>query len=56
MDKSLSNLSVLSGSTGAIGASITPEKRIPIKKGNIKPLATSPPRKDPITNKNKTLY
>ena len=43
-------LSVLSG---AIGASITPEKRIIRKKRNIKLLATSPPRKDPIPNQYK---
>ena len=50
------DLSVLSGATGAIRASITPEKRIPIKKRNIKSLATSPPRKDTIPNQDKTLY
>ena len=43
-------LSVLSG---AIGASITPEKRIIRRKRDIKLLATSPPRKDPIPNQYK---
>ena len=32
------------------GASVTQEKRVPRKKNNMKSLATSPPRKDPITN------
>ena len=30
------------------GGSVTPEKRIPRKKKNMKSLAMSPPRKDPI--------
>ena len=37
----------------ATGASITPEKLIPINKSRIKSIATSPPRKDPIPNQNK---
>ena len=45
-------LYVLSGETGA---SITPEKHTPGKKGKIKPLATSPPRKYPIPKQDKTL-
>ena len=31
-------------------ASVTPEKRIPRKKNNMKSLSMSPPRKDPIPN------
>ena len=50
------NLSVFNGATGATGAIITPEKIIPRKKRNIKSLAMSPPRKDPIPNQDKTLY
>ena len=42
-------------STVTTGASVTPEKRIPIDKRNIKSLATSPPGKDPIPNQDKTL-
>ena len=41
-------VSILSGGTGG---SITPEKLIPGKKKNMKSLAMSPPRKDPIPNK-----
>ena len=37
----------MSGSTVAI---VTPENCIPRKKNNMKSLATSPPRKDPISN------
>ena len=44
------DISVLSGATGD---SITPEKRIPRKKRNIKSLVTSPPRNDPIPNQYK---
>ena len=36
--------------------SITPEKRIPRRKGNIKSLAASPPRKDQIPNQNKKTF
>ena len=50
------DLSVNNGETGATGAIITPEKIIPRKKSNIKSLAMSPPRKDPIPNQDKTLY
>ena len=32
------------------GSSVTPEKIIPRKKKNMKSLAMSPPRKDPIPN------
>ena len=39
--------------SGAIGDSIMLEKRIPIKKRKIKPLATLPPRKDLIPNQDK---
>ena len=49
------NISVNSGLTGETRASVTPEKRIPRKKWNIKSLATSPPRKDPITGQIKIL-
>ena len=35
---------------GVTGASVMLEKRIPRKKRNIKSLATSPTRKDPIPN------
>ena len=41
------NVSVLSGGTGD---SITPEKIIPRKKGNMKLLEISPPINDPIPN------
>ena len=47
------DLSVNYGLTGETRPSVTPEKRIPRKKRNIKSLATSPPRKDPITNQDK---
>ena len=46
------DISLLSGATGS---SITPVKRITRKKNNIEPLATFPPRKDPIPNQDKTL-
>ena len=42
-------------STGTVGASATQEKRIPRKKRNIKPLATSPPIKYPIPNQDQIL-
>ena len=48
VDKIRTDLSVLYGVTGA---SVTPGKRIPRKKRNMKSLETSPPRKDPIPNK-----
>ena len=35
---------------GGMGASVTPEKRIPINKRNMKSPAISPPRKDLIPN------
>ena len=47
------NLSVLSGVTGATGASVMPEKRVPRKKIKNKTLATLPPQKDPIQNQDK---
>ena len=50
VDKLQNDLSVNSGLTGETRASVTPEKRIPRKKRNIKSLAMSPPRKDPIPN------
>ena len=34
-------------------SSVTPGKQIPRKKGKIKSLATSPPRKGPISNQDK---
>ena len=46
-------LSINSGLTGETRASVTPEKRITRKKINIKSLATSPPRKDPIPYQDK---
>ena len=36
--------------SGGTGASVTPEKRIPGKKRNMKSPAMSPTRKDPIPN------
>ena len=50
MDKPLTDLSANYGLTGETRASVTPEKRIPRNKRNIKPLATSPPIKDSIPN------
>ena len=41
------DVSIFSVSTGA---TVTPEKRIPIKKNSIKPLTMTPQRKDPIPN------
>ena len=55
MDKLWTDLSVNSGSPGETRVSATPEERIPRKKINIKSLATSPPRKHIITNKDKLL-
>ena len=52
-DKLQTDLSVNFGLTGETRASVTPEKLIPKMKRNIKPLATSPPRKDPIPNQDK---
>ena len=45
------DISVNYGLTGETREIVTPGKRIPRKKINIKSLATSPPRKDPIPNK-----
>ena len=36
--------------SGGMGASVTPEKRVPINKKNMKPSTLSPPRKYTITN------
>ena len=48
VDKKIpTDVSVLSGATGA---SVTLEKRIPTKKKNMKSLAMSPPIKYPIPN------
>ena len=56
-DNLLTDISVLSGVTGATGASVTPEKIIPRNKIKIKSLVTFPPRKDPITNQDQnTLW
>ena len=52
-EKLQTDLSVNSILTGETRASVTPEKRIPGKKGNIKSLATSPRRKYPIPNQDK---
>ena len=52
MDKIRTDLSVLSGVTRS---SITPGKRIPRKKRNMKLLATSPPIKDPIPNQDNNM-
>ena len=48
MDKLRTDISVNSGLTEKTRASVTPEKRTPRKKINIKSLVTLPPRKDPI--------
>ena len=50
MEKPLTDISVNSGLTGETRASVTPEKRIPRKKIDIKSLDTLPPGKNPITN------
>ena len=47
------DLSVFFRSNRRNRASVTPEKRIPGKKRNIRSLATSPPRKDTIPNQDK---
>ena len=56
MGKLRTDLSINSVLTGERRASVTTEKRIPRKKRNIKSLATSPPRKDPIPNQDKIFY
>ena len=53
VNKLRTDIYVNSGLMGETKASVTPEKRIPRKKRNIKSLATSPPRKDPSTNQDK---
>ena len=53
MEKLRTDLSVNSVLTGETRASVTPENLIPRKKINIESLATSPPRKDTITNQDK---
>ena len=53
MNKLWTDLSINSVLAGETRASVTPEKRIPRKKRNIKSLATSPPRKYPIPNQYK---
>ena len=50
------DLSVFFRSNRRNRASVTPEKRIPGKKRNIRSLATSPPRKDTIPNQDKNTY
>ena len=55
----LSSLSEATGKTGLTGGtrvSVTPEKRIPKKKKNIKSLALSPLRKDKIPNQYKKVW
>ena len=52
------DLSASTGETGLTGGTrerLTPEKRMPKKRKEIKILALSPPRKDPITNQDKKL-
>ena len=46
VEKLRSDISVFYGATVATGDIMTPENGIPIKKRNIKPLETLPPRKD----------
>ena len=53
VEKLQTDLYVNSGLTVETRASVTPVKHIPGKKRNIKSLATSPPRKDPIKNQDK---
>ena len=53
VDKILTDLSVDSGLTGETRTSVALEKRIPRKERNIKALASSPPRKDPIPDQDK---
>ena len=55
VEKFRTDLSILSGVTGAIGAIVMPQRRIPRKKRIVKLLATSPPRKDLITDQDKIL-
>ena len=51
------DISILSVVTGAIGANVTPENRIPINKINIKSLEILPLIKDTISNQDKNnLY
>ena len=50
VDKLQTDLSINYGLTGEKRASVTPGKRIPRNKINIKSLATSPPRKNKIPN------
>ena len=52
-DKLRTGLYINSRLTGEKRASVTPEKRIPRKKINIKSLATSPPINDTIPNQDK---
>ena len=52
-DKRRTDLYVNYGLTVEARSSVTPEKRIPRKKINIKSLAMSPPIKDPIPNQDK---
>ena len=53
VDKLRTDLSVNSILIGETRASVIPEKHITKKKRNIKSLAPSLPRKDPIPNQNK---
>ena len=53
LGKIRNDLSVNSVLTGETGAIVTPEKRVPRKKINIKSLAKSQLRKDPIPNQDK---
>ena len=53
VDKIWTDISVDYVFKGETRASVTQERRIPRKKRNTKSLATSPPRKDPITNQDK---
>ena len=54
VEKLLTDLSVNSGLTGETRASVTTENLIPGKKRDIESLATLPPRKDTITNQDKS--
>ena len=53
VDKLQTDLSINYALTRETRASVTPGKSIPGKKRKIKPLATSPPRKDLIPNQDK---
>ena len=55
VEKLQTYLSVNSGLTGEKRASVTPEKRIPRKKRNVKSMSTSPPRNEPIKNQDKII-